>query len=190
MNEFSLGESIAALQSIMLYGIMRVTISGRSYSEINSSIVRTMEKLSFRWSALTATPFSTRHTRDTRPTWEEWICEETRRRISVTCFLLALTIGNDPSNPIVNPNNHILPASKALWEARTRAAWERLYVQQQTSDSAPRLETVGDFIIAKLGGVGRSKSDMSADLVDDMIGKWYAEMDGLGMMLAAVVASL
>ena len=43
MENFSLGETIAALQSSMLYGTMRVGISGRDYAGVNSSIVTTME---------------------------------------------------------------------------------------------------------------------------------------------------
>lgn len=50
---------------------------------------------------------------------------------------------------------------------------------------------MGDFIVAKLGGVGMGMGmGMGMGKTEDMIGKWYAELDGLGMMLAAVVASL
>ncbi|KAF2451084.1 hypothetical protein P171DRAFT_469196 [Karstenula rhodostoma CBS 690.94] len=182
---FPLASTLAALQATMLYGTMRVALSGRPYASINPTLVHTMERLAARSCTLTGTPFSVRHSRGEKPTWEDWISEETRRRISVVCFLLALTIPSAPDDLIANPNNHVLPASKALWEARTREEWEALYCAQQ--HGAARLETVGDFIVAKLGRVGM---DTGADAVDEMIGRWYAEMDGLGMMLAAVVSSL
>ena len=43
MEQFSLGESIAALQATMLYGTMRVSISGHEFANINSGVVTTME---------------------------------------------------------------------------------------------------------------------------------------------------
>ncbi|KAL5373534.1 hypothetical protein DPSP01_012663 [Paraphaeosphaeria sporulosa] len=193
LRTLSLGSTLAALQSTMLYGTMRVLLSGRSYAAINAGIVRSMEKLAARCVALTGAAFSVRHRKagggGGRPSWEEWICEETRRRVSVVCFITALTIGAQADDPIVNPNNHVLPSSKALWEARTREEWEDLYEGQYTSDDRPRLETVGDLVIAKLGRGSRNEGRAGRGAVDEMVGQWYAEMDGLGMMLAAVVAS-
>ena len=119
----------------------------------------------------------------------------------MTCFLLALVIGSPASDPIFNPHLHSLPSSKALWEARTSWEWEREYeaaamhqrMREATMHPPPRIETMGDFIIAKLGSMGSSHGshgNLNASAVDEILDQWYAEIDGLGMMLAAVVASL
>ena len=114
-----------------------------------------------------------------------------RYRISVTCFMMALVKGQDTASPIANPNMHTLPSSKALWEAKTSWEWEHEYdLASRRVHPSPRLETVGDFIIAKLGCPGKSGVDSQKEVIEEMIDKWYSEMDGLGMMLAALVASL
>lgn len=104
---------------------------------------------------------------------------------------MALVKGEDKTSPIANPNMHNLPSSKALWEAKTCWEWEHEYdLAAKSVHPGPELETVGDFIIAKLGVPGKSVTGEYKEAIEDMIGKWYSEMDGLGMMLAALVASL
>ena len=105
------------------------------------------------------------------------------------CFLLGFVVGTEACQAISDPHLITLPSSKALWEAKSRWAWELEYdvAEAKAQAGQPTFHTVGDLALAQLsgaGGVGMGRG--SSDLVDD----WHADLDGLGMLLAAVIAAV
>lgn len=88
-----------------------------------------------------------------------------------------------------------LPSNKALWAARSAREWEREYDIYRGTLAAgkERLESVGDATLAHMqrGGMGTSASGGNSQGVgDDILDDWHAEVDGLGMLLAAVIADI
>ncbi|SPN96538.1 uncharacterized protein DNG_00063 [Cephalotrichum gorgonifer] len=196
MHGYSRGEVLAAIQSIAVYTIMRVIESGRGYFIANRDLLKTMKKLGHRFGQLCPGPTSPPHKRHSRPySWEQWMLEETRRRISIVCFIVALIVGSEGSPSIANPFRLPLPSGRALWEARSAWEWETEYDAWwgQSEGIADRLETVGDLSIAQLrrgGGDGWGMPGDFGGVGDDALDSWHAGVDGLGMLLTAVIADV
>jgi hypothetical protein len=109
----------------------------------------------------------------------------------VVTFLLALLIGSEPCQYLTEPSYIPLPSSRLLWEAKSAWAWECEY-DAQCADFVvhqPPVQTVRDFAIAKRGGNGTLTSG-SSGRDDDALIKWHAGVDGLGMVVAVVLAGV
>ncbi|KAK4442505.1 hypothetical protein QBC34DRAFT_454677, partial [Podospora aff. communis PSN243] len=192
MADFSPGETLASLQAMIVYTIMRLMDSGISYFIVNRDLLKTNRDLAAHFLRLSPGPFSSPHARLCRPTWEEWIFEETRRRIVAICFLLDLVAGSaDICELLADPYAIALPSSKMLWQARDAAIWEREYAvewEQLTTNQA-RVDTLGDLALAKgVGNGGSGAQGRLAGLFADALDNWHAGLDGLGMLIAAVIA--
>ncbi|KAK0710639.1 hypothetical protein B0H67DRAFT_583117 [Lasiosphaeris hirsuta] len=80
MNQFSQSERLASIQALVIYIIMRFTDSGTQYLAANGEMIQTLKRLAESFAVNCSGPFSPSHTRTSRPSWEEWVHEETRRR--------------------------------------------------------------------------------------------------------------
>lgn len=121
--------------------------------------------------------------------------EANDRRVSIVCFLIALVVGTEGSNDIETPFYLPLPGTKTLWEARSQWAWEKEYGAswKNSKPKESRLGTVGDLAIARLQQGGGADARMRGNLegaLDEILDSWHADLDGLGMMLAAVIADV
>lgn len=117
------------------------------------------------------------------------------RRLYIVCFLIALVVGTEGSNDIETPFYLPLPGTKTLWEARSQWVWEKEYGAswKDLKPQESRLGTVGDLAIARLQQRGRANATVRGNLegaLDEVLDNWHADLDGLGMMLAAVVADV
>ncbi|KAK3356755.1 hypothetical protein B0T25DRAFT_537327 [Lasiosphaeria hispida] len=195
MNNFSQYERLASIQALVMYIIMRFADSGTQYLAANGEIIRTLRKLAESFAQNCSGPFSPSHTRPSRPSWEEWVYEETRRRVVIVCFLITLIVGGEVCNLILDPYSIPLPSDKALWEAKSLGAWEEAYdasLAARGADHQQRFDTLGDLVAAKHGG-GRSavmSTGCGGDGVGGALDDWHAGLDGVGMMLAIVLAGL
>lgn len=113
-------------------------------------------------------------------------------RIAIVCSLTSLLVGSDACDVITQPHLIHLPSSRAVWEARNTWAWEKEYdaYQHQFINKDPCLDTIGDLAIIKhaseRGGVMTRDRKSSLRILDD----WHSGLDGLGMLLAAVMADV
>ncbi|KAK3347184.1 hypothetical protein B0T25DRAFT_614087 [Lasiosphaeria hispida] len=198
MDTLTRDETLASIQTMVIYLLMRLIESGHEYFLANRDMLKTMKKLSARFAHLAPGPFSPAHSRMARPTWRDWIHEETRRRVTIVCFLTSLVVGAEGCDIIMDPNLIPLPSGRALWEARTEADWEREFeaAWAEFRVNGPRLDTVGDLAVAKFGAGGAvmgfkgGLGDGRNRAVGDVLDGWHAGLDGLGMMLAAVMAGV
>ncbi|KAK3395295.1 hypothetical protein B0H63DRAFT_463001, partial [Podospora didyma] len=190
MYKFTTCETLTAIQAMTVYLMMRLIESGPDYFLDNREFLTTLKTLTIHFGRLRPGLFSPPHRRLSRPTWEEWIFDETRRRMTIVCFLTALVVGTDSCDAIWDPQSMPLPSSKSLWEARTRWEWEREYeahwAEAAVDVTRPRLDTIGDLVVVKYGAKG---GDWKAT-VDDVLDTWHAGLDGLGMLLAAVLVGV
>lgn len=214
----SFGEIFVAIQAISIYTTMRLVVYGREYFHQDMSLLDTMGKLSERFHELWHGPFMPVHDEDRglvrseRPRWEDWIFDETRRRITATCWLMSLAVNPRAQSYLLSkPQRFPLPSSRRLWEAETQAAWEREYDNDQfekhilvqsamrsssNSKTGPppklRLTTVGDLTraidraVADEGSFGLPSNDALYE--DDLLAYWHAGVDSLGMMVTAAAA--
>ena len=105
---------------------------------------------------------------------------------------MALIVGGSACTLIVNPYSIPLPSEKALWEARSRWEWETLYSASMAEPS--RFNSLGDLVMAKHGGndsvAGVLPGGGADDCVQEALDDWHAGVDGVGVMIATVLASL
>lgn len=110
---------------------------------------------------------------------------------------MALVVGCEACDIILNPYAIPLPARKAMWEARTAVEWGIIYDEwcSQGRNGKPRLDTLGDLVMAKQSQQNLSSGEVAmrgtfGSGIDDILDDWHANLDGLGNMLAAVLAGL
>ncbi|TPX06710.1 uncharacterized protein E0L32_002206 [Thyridium curvatum] len=192
MEQFSTGEGLATLQAMLVYIIIQLTTRGRSSFAGDQCKYRTMNKLLRR--CIEASPGTCQpvQLQPTRPTWEQWIFERTRRRVLVACWLVAIAINPGGANPVNRPHNIPLPSSRSLWEARSRGEWERAYSTEQAGRGERDVSTIGELTAALHGGKGASTglSGASYHLSQSAgLDRWQAGLDSLGTMLTAVLAA-
>ncbi|PVI02800.1 hypothetical protein DM02DRAFT_670214 [Periconia macrospinosa] len=195
LPQYSNGEILAAMQASLIYIIMQLISFGPEHFKKNRDWQNLNKRSCLRLRKPEICNISPPHLRSTRPTWEEWIFEETQRRTTVVSFLLALEIGSEPCNVLADPRRITVPGEKALWEANTRSDWEREYSASLAGRSQPPIETMSDLAIAKY-----SSEETAAVISDGMFGStitteefmddWYAGLDSLGMAFAAVLARI
>ena len=115
-------------------------------------------------------------------------------RMFVLCFIMEFLIGKGGPSYFTNHYQIPLPSGKALWEARSAWVWEKEYAARQgSSGGGMKLETVGDLALAHMerDGMGVSGSGESPGVAGyEVLDDWHAGVDGLGMLLAAVVADM
>ncbi|KAB5527931.1 hypothetical protein GE09DRAFT_975301 [Coniochaeta sp. 2T2.1] len=175
-------DMLACIQAQMIYMIMRFVDGTQDPPELNQQLIRTYQILCKLFRRLHNGPFCEPDNYILRPTWEEWIYAESRRRTACVFFLICRCIsvstgiqGCDAFHEFINLP---LASPKQLWEARTREEWEREYVACAASyDSG--IHTMGTLIEAHnrtLEDVGRLGA----------LDSWNSRADGLGALLNIV----
>ncbi|KAK3331523.1 hypothetical protein B0H66DRAFT_587704 [Apodospora peruviana] len=192
-HQLSCGETLAATQAMAIYVIMRLSYSGHDYFAVNREMLKTIAVLAQRFSHLCPGPFSPPPSSIRQPTWQEWVFDESRRRLGITCFLISLVVGTEACGAIMNPHLLYLPSKKTLWEAQSEQEWRNEYdaswaevKESSKNGQQPRLDTVGDLALSKHGGLSTVGQLEWGDVLD----RWHAALDGLGMMLAAVISGI
>ena len=118
---------------------------------------------------------------------------------------MSLAVNPHPvSFRLVKPHRFPLPSSRRLWEADSRAAWEREFDDDQfeknilersrsgDSNKTSKLSTIGDLAkaisraSAAVGDFGRPNNEALYE--DDLLANWHEGVDSLGMMVTAAAA--
>ncbi|KAL4932422.1 Zn(II)2Cys6 transcription factor domain-containing protein [Aspergillus undulatus] len=119
----------------------------------------------------------------TRPTWESWIVASTKRRAIYVMYLFSSLYNaeNDLPNFLGEELRDVFaPEAKALWEARSRAEWERAY------DLHLREWPDGILQISELWRSEETGSARRRERVE----RWLKTVDEFGMMLFSVCAHI
>lgn len=118
-------------------------------------------------------------TEGTRPDWESWIIASAKRRTLFATSLFDNLINfhmGSPSFIAVELASLPAPASKNLWNAQTRQAWNQMYNQQLTHWPDGEL-LISDFW---------PQSESNSEILHRKIDHWLSSVDEFGMMLYAV----
>lgn len=119
----------------------------------------------------------------TRPRWEEWIVSEAKRRTLYVMYLLDSVLSDQENLPMYRGTELRglpVPSNKALWQAPTRAAWERDYNVFLAEWSEPHL-TIDELwpIPPEMDDAGLARRRRRVD-------HWLENLDEFGTMLFAV----
>ncbi|KAI5857430.1 hypothetical protein GGS23DRAFT_341796 [Durotheca rogersii] len=177
----SVEEVIYGLQAQIIYMIM-FALDSRSANEIPR--VRLQMLMVFELYCKRCTtiikgfPFVVEDLTDTNVTWESWVHAETRRRFSITWFLMSRVIDlkfGVLCSSVVNCRSLPIPCPEQLWRARTEEEWENLRRVKYRDYDKCSIRTFGDLIAARSCP---PDSERGRDLR-----KWYAISDKLGLLL-------
>ena len=112
---------------------------------------------------------------------------------------MALIVGTGDSAALTDPSSLALPSCKAVWEAGTRKDWERAYAHSLRQlgfvdgyeiygENAPATTSGGQRLICTLGDLAAAQHGLRGGAFDeDLLDGWLSGVDGLGMVLAAVL---
>ncbi|KAJ5485044.1 hypothetical protein N7539_005032 [Penicillium diatomitis] len=120
-----------------------------------------------------------------RPTWEEWIVAESKRRTLYIMYLLDSVLSAQERLPTflaTELRGLPAPSSKLLWHARTRSQWEKeynLFLTEWTSSF---------FAIDELWPIRGGASEADITIREDRTNRWLENLDEYGVMFFAVTS--
>jgi hypothetical protein len=121
--------------------------------------------------------------RHMRPRWEEWIVTEAKRRTLYVMYLLDSVLSAQESLPtFVGTELRGLPApsNKPLWQAQSRAGWEKEYNIFLTEWTEEGLS------IDELWSIPPNLDEATITRRRDRVDRWLENLDEYGTMLFAV----
>jgi len=121
--------------------------------------------------------------RHVRPRWEEWIVTEAKRRTLFVMYLLDSVLSSQEGLPtFLGTELRGLPApsNKPLWQARSRADWEKKYNIFLTE------WTEGTLTIDELWPMPAEFDQASITRRRGRVDRWLEDLDEFGTMLFAV----
>jgi Fungal specific transcription factor domain len=176
---------LAAFQAYLIYAITAFFLP-TSNPSVKTPLVdhTTMSNLQeFAYQLSLSGLLCTAETTHSRPSWESWIIASTKRRALYAMYLfdnVFNALARVPTYIAEELANLPVPASKSLWEATEREAWEREYDQHLAAWEG------GELRISELWFAPEKDSPEHRDRVD----RWVESVDEFGMMLFAVCAHI
>ncbi|KAK9321064.1 hypothetical protein V1517DRAFT_185555 [Lipomyces orientalis] len=174
-------ELLAAFQAYLIYALMAYFSPAQGYSLVDHTTLVSLQDLACRIS-LTGL-VCTAELSHSRPKWESWIVASAKRRT-----LYAMYLFHNVFNSVSQLPNYVadelhdlpVPATKALWEARTRKDWEREYDCHLSTWQGDEL------CISELW----HSPDTGSSERQHRIDQWVQGVDEFGMALFAVCAHI
>ncbi|KAK9351815.1 hypothetical protein V1523DRAFT_287226 [Lipomyces doorenjongii] len=172
---------LATLQVYLIYSLMAYFSPVQGVPLVDHTTLVNLQELAYRIS-LTGL-VCTEELSHSRPQWESWIVASAKRRT-----LYAVYLFHNVFNSVCQLPNYIgeelrdlpVPASKALWEAQTREAWEREYDYHLSTWQGNELRISELWRSPDTGSPERQKR----------IDQWMQSVDEFGMALFAVSAHI
>ncbi|ORY15385.1 hypothetical protein BCR34DRAFT_177355 [Clohesyomyces aquaticus] len=147
-TNFSKWEFLAALQALAIYILIRLSEGETDDNNLDFLLVATVIVIShnMRQCASICHPDTSLYAISPKLAWEDWIFEESKRRLQVVYRVVNMLVYFEPSalcelqtDLVIAP----LPAKKQLWEAKNESVWKA------QSDSGEDFRTV--FALAASG---------------------------------------
>ncbi|KAF2669837.1 hypothetical protein BT63DRAFT_423815 [Microthyrium microscopicum] len=184
-NTFKDWTAVAALQAILMYILLRVSAEDDEDADFDIPLIQTMTQLAQVVKGITVKYCDPKS--EETPTWENWVLVESLRRtisaLFIIYFLFEMAPGtsNCPSglgdsgfDSAKHWSEMLLPSSKGLWQAQTRAQWEQEY---RASNNDQR-STFGELLTHD------DVQSQSAGLLD----RWMGQVDEFGTLVIAAAS--
>ncbi|RKU47443.1 hypothetical protein DL546_008827 [Coniochaeta pulveracea] len=116
-----------------------------------------------------------------RPTWEEWVFAESRRRTVCLFYVVCrcISFDTDQCQPVEIFKMLPLPATRLLWEAKSRAEWEAEYTAYCSGQGAPMMQRI-DTMAVLVDFYTRRDEDPG---IRAMLDYWNSTSDGLSSLI-------
>ncbi|KAI5360705.1 hypothetical protein Slin15195_G086210 [Septoria linicola] len=194
---------LTAMQALSIYVLIRLDEGETEHNNLDVQLHYTVTILADRMAQLDCVRKTEQLEKPSdRPTWYDWLMEESRRRLSIVYRIINMLVYFEPPGLCSPPSDLILaplPARKLLWEA-TEEQYES-HMRSQEVDYA--------YAMAKTGGLVRLTDVTSSPLLDhteltyeyEMLGaattrgtasweEWLADMDGFGGLIVLAASMM
>ncbi|KAB8234263.1 Zn(II)2Cys6 transcription factor domain-containing protein [Aspergillus alliaceus] len=197
LNEWDL---LGAMQALSIYILVRLDEGETDYNNLDFLLLATVTILAKQLSRKDFTDGTRSSPGGEGPqvSWNDWIFEESRRRLSVIYRIVNMLVYFEPAAMCDLPTHLILaplPARKQLWEAGNESAWRAESDREPGVQTAFGLAADGELVKLDDGhlysnhAVLIQKSSDARALPKSTIGweEWCSGMDGFGglVMLTA-----
>ncbi|EPQ58763.1 hypothetical protein GLOTRDRAFT_36217, partial [Gloeophyllum trabeum ATCC 11539] len=175
-------ELLAAFQAYLIYSIMLFFSSSEDGKSVTDrTVMINLQELACRVAQtglVCAAELS-----HCRPRWESWIVASAKRRTLYIMYFLDnvyCTLNHIPCHIAEELGSLLAPASKALWEARTKEKWEREYDIHLAAWNGGGLR-IGELWASRERGTATQQ---------ERIQRWLESVDEYGMMYFSVSAMI
>ncbi|KAF2025743.1 hypothetical protein EK21DRAFT_116527 [Setomelanomma holmii] len=192
-------ELLSSMQALLIYILLRLQEGEHTFNNFDVLLLSAM------WVIACALNLKIGNLECSSPTglsygttYEEWVFEESRRRLAMTFRTIGMLVSTEPAGGCTLFDDFLLaplPARKQLWEARSETQWMLEKHRNPSSDGVFGIKMDGTMV--RLNGYSKSQSDheplamhsqASSDTANSVNWQeWCSGMDGLGslVMLAA-----
>lgn len=174
---------LAAYQAYLIYALVLFFRLNQGSSAFFREAMMNLQELACSTSRRGLVCAADRH--HARPTWEEWIVTESKRRTLYVMYLFDSILSSQENLPTflgTELRGLPAPANKLLWQAQGRRQWEKEYNVFLTEWTKRYLN------IDELWPLPPGLSDAEIAERHDRVNQWLENMDEFGTMLFAVTS--
>lgn len=194
---------LAAMQAVAIYIFVRLDEGETEHNNLDSLLVDTIVAAIEQFGAIDAERKERAAKRaDKIPSWEDWILEESRRRLSLVMRIINMLVYFQPVNLCTLSTDLLLaplPTRKRLWEAPEAHTWK---LESDVSDETYGMARSGELVKLNESSLLLDHTELHREKfcgAESYVKKtrnvaaweeWLANTDGLGglVMLAASLA--
>ncbi|RJE26819.1 C6 finger domain protein [Aspergillus sclerotialis] len=174
-------DRLAAFQAYLIYSMIAYFTPIHGMTLINDSSMITLQEMASRTAQNGL--ISMGEINRTTPRWESWIIASAKRRAIFTLYLFTSVYNADHSVPnfiAYELAGVYAPDMKELWEAKSRAEWERQYKRYLS------VWEDGPLLISEMWWSPETGSTERRNRID----RWVQGVDEFGMMLFGVCSHI
>lgn len=198
-QQFGKWEALAASQALLIYTLVRLDEGQTEFNNHDTLLLKSVSLISRLFGRDNNEWGNAQTALDPRTVWEDWLYEESKRRLCVIYRVLNMLVYYEPA-AMCNPPKDIiispLPTERQLWEASNETSW----IAEKEKLSGPTnsfgLATNGELVKMRneeaqcTGSITPPRPFEAHSDIPDSWTDWSSGMDGLGglVMLAASLA--
>ncbi|KAL1836747.1 hypothetical protein VTK73DRAFT_4934 [Phialemonium thermophilum] len=173
--------ALAAFQAYFLYCVLLYFVPLEGFARANDGTMITLHEMAFR-TARKGLVCAAEEAGGSQPAWESWIVAATKRRAIFSLSLFDIVYNAERQAPTFVSDelrDAFVPEGRAVWQATTRAKWQREYARYWSLWEG---DGRGAVRICELWTPPETGARERRDRID----RWVEVADEFGMMLFAL----
>ncbi|CAI6077121.1 unnamed protein product [Clonostachys chloroleuca] len=170
---FSRWELLQALQSLVVYLLLRIIEGRHEYTNFDSQLLISVNAICRHLTIKYGKLISPEEVAGREMPWKDWVFNESRRRTSSTVVVITRILHAQVSPPFetMTEYSHFpAPSPMKLWRAENETDWAVDYTEYQYQNAMHGMLKIGDLVQLK-GRAGKQNDG------------WYAYADSLGLLV-------
>ncbi|CAG9956569.1 unnamed protein product [Clonostachys rosea f. rosea IK726] len=170
---FSRWELLQALQSLVVYMLLRIIEGRHEYTNFDSQLLISMNALCRHLTIKHGKLISPEEIAGREMPWKDWVFNESRRRTASTVFVITRILHaqvSPLSDNMPEYSHSPAPSPMKLWQAENETDWAVDYTEYQYQNAVHGMLKISDLVQLK-ERAGRQND------------RWYAYADSLGLLV-------